>query len=119
MTAIQSASANTSALRNGCLTKAQSVRRIIGTDQVEEWPMIVAVDNLPVMQRKSFTAESPWGARAAASAWLSDFSLHGPVDIASIRVVEDEETFTAVVTYAPMKLEDAPARVDPPMRKSA
>jgi hypothetical protein len=55
--------------------------------------------------RKAFSGDTPWGARAAASKWLSDFSDHGPLHIRSIRVIEIGEAFEAVVTYSAMRLD--------------
>jgi hypothetical protein len=55
--------------------------------------------------RKAFQGSTPWGARAAASKWLSDFSEHGPLHIRSIRVIEDGDSFEAVVTYSAMRLD--------------
>jgi hypothetical protein len=49
-------------------------------------------------KRKMFFAPSPAEARVAASTWLNDFTIHGPLAIRSIRVEEDGETFAAVVT---------------------
>jgi hypothetical protein len=71
--------------------------------------------------RKSFTAESPGRARAAASAWLGDFSAHGPLNLRTIRVVEEGEAFAAVVTYSEAKVETTPRYFDKyvPMLKSA
>ena len=58
--------------------------------------------------RKSFQAELPRDARQAASAWLGDFSAHGPLDIRSIRLVEEPDAFVAVVTFSEMAVEEAP-----------
>jgi hypothetical protein len=57
---------------------------------------------------KSFPGESPCAARDAATAWLRDFSEHGPLDIRSIRVSEDGETFVATVIYADATIEITP-----------
>ena len=70
---------------------------------------------LPRM-RKAFQGDTPWGARTAASKWLSDFSDHGPLHIRSIRVIETGETFEAVVTYSAMRLNsDTPKMPAAPM----
>jgi hypothetical protein len=71
--------------------------------------------------RKSFTAESPGKARAAASAWLGDFAVHGPLNIRTIRVIEDGESFAAIVTYSEAKVETSPRFFDGyvPLKKSA
>ena len=74
----------------------------------------------PALQQKLFAADTPWGARAAASAWLSDFAEHGPCDIRSIRVLEDEDFFVAVLTYSEMALDEADcAAASKPMLRSA
>ena len=57
---------------------------------------------------KAFPGESPNAARDAATVWLRDFSEHGPLDIRSIRVSEDGETFVATVTYADATIETTP-----------
>jgi hypothetical protein len=59
-------------------------------------------------QSKSFPGESPNAARDAASEWLRDFSAHGPLDISSIRVSEEGDTFVATVTYTNAKIEITP-----------
>jgi hypothetical protein len=71
--------------------------------------------------RKSFTAESPGLARAAASAWLGDFSAHGPLHLRTIRVVEEGEVFAAIVTYSEARVETTPRFFDNyvPLLKSA
>jgi hypothetical protein len=58
--------------------------------------------------RKSFAAGTPTAARLAASAWLGDFAAHGPLDLRSIRVVEEGDAFAAVVTYREMEVETTP-----------
>lgn len=60
--------------------------------------------------RKSFQAQLPRDARNAASAWLGDFTAHGPLDIRSIRLVEEPDAFVAVVTFSEMPAEDSPPR---------
>jgi len=71
--------------------------------------------------RKSFTGDSPGKARAACSAWLGDFAAHGPLHIRTIRVIEDGETFAAIVTYSEAKVEITPRFFDGyvPLKKSA
>jgi hypothetical protein len=59
-------------------------------------------------QSKSFSGESPDAARNAASEWLRDFSSHGPLDIRSIRVSEEDESFVATVTYTNATIEITP-----------
>lgn len=59
-------------------------------------------------KRKAFPGESPPAARDAASAWLRDFSAHGPLDIRSIRVSEEGDRFIATVIYAEAKIEVTP-----------
>jgi hypothetical protein len=59
-------------------------------------------------QKKTFPGPNPCAARDAASAWLRDFSSHGPLDIRSISVSEDGETFVATVTYCDAKIEITP-----------
>jgi hypothetical protein len=58
--------------------------------------------------RRSFSGASPHAARDAASAWLRDFSAHGPLDIASIRVSEQADGFIATVTYSEAEIEVTP-----------
>jgi hypothetical protein len=58
--------------------------------------------------RKSFKADSPPAARDAASAWLRDFSAHGPLDIRSISVSEEEDHFVATVIYSNASIEITP-----------
>ena len=65
---------------------------------------------LPRM-RRAFSGDTPWGARAAASKWLSDFTDHGPLHIRSIRVIEVGEAFEAVVTYSAMRLDSDAAKM--------
>ncbi len=62
------------------------------------------------LMRKSFQAPTARDARRAASAWLGDFSAHGPLDIRSIRLVEEPDSFAAVVTFSEMPIEEAPPR---------
>ena len=59
-------------------------------------------------RKRSFPGESPSAARDAASLWLHDFSDHGPLDIQSIRVSEDGESFVATVVYTDAVIEIAP-----------
>lgn len=59
-------------------------------------------------KRKSFTGQSPCAARDAASLWLRDFTIHGPLDIRSISVSEEDEAFVATVTYAEASVEITP-----------
>lgn len=46
-----------------------------------------------------FTADSAGRARTAATMWLSDFTIHGPLQIQSIRTAPRQDEFVAVVTY--------------------
>jgi hypothetical protein len=62
--------------------------------------------------RKSFSAGSPHEARSAASAWLGDFSAHGPLHLRSIRVVEEGDAFAALVTYREAEVETTPRHFD-------
>jgi hypothetical protein len=59
-------------------------------------------------KRKSFPGDSPPAARDAASAWLRDFSAHGPLDIRSIRVSEEADRFIATVVYSEARIELTP-----------
>ncbi len=59
-------------------------------------------------QRKSFAAYSPSEARAAASSWLRDFTAHGPLEIKSIKVAEENDLYVATVAYAEMTIEKSP-----------
>ena len=74
------------------------------------------------LMRKSFQAPTSREARQAASAWLGDFSAHGPLDIRSMRLVEEPDSFVAVVTFSEMPMLEAPPRYFSnvaPLRKSA
>ncbi len=79
--------------------------------------------NLPVAaaleMRKSFPGESPPAARDAASAWLRDFSVHGPLDIRSISVSEEDDHFIATVVYTNASLEIVPMRHFPDRQPAA
>jgi hypothetical protein len=59
-------------------------------------------------QSRSFAGNSPRAARDAASEWLRDFSAHGPLDIRSIRVSEEGQTFFATVVYSNASIEITP-----------
>jgi hypothetical protein len=59
-------------------------------------------------QSKSFPGNSPRAARDAASEWLRDFSAHGPLDIRSIRVSEEGQTFFATVVFSNASIEITP-----------
>jgi hypothetical protein len=74
-----------------------------------------------VVMRKSFAGPAPWAARRAASEWLSDFCQHPPLHIRSIRVIEDNADFIAVVTYSEMTIEPSPRyfATETPLLKSA
>lgn len=58
--------------------------------------------------RKLFQGGSPRAAREAASEWLRDFSLHGPLEISSIRVSEEGAKFIATVTFSEAEIAIAP-----------
>jgi hypothetical protein len=64
--------------------------------------------NHTLEEHKSFAGGSPAAARDAATTWLRDFAAHGPLDIRSIRVSEDGETFVATVVYTPAEIEVTP-----------
>lgn len=59
-------------------------------------------------KKRSFPGDSPSAARDAASLWLRDFSDHGPLDIQSIKVSEDGESFIATVIYTDADIEITP-----------
>lgn len=46
-----------------------------------------------------FSGDTAGAARNAASAWLNDFNLHGPLEIESINTGAYEGRFVAVVAY--------------------
>jgi hypothetical protein len=79
------------------------------------------ISNLLPEKRKSFAAPSPAEARSAASAWLNDFSQHGPLALRSIRVDGDGDEFIAVVIYRDTRTEPSPRYFadKPPLAKSA
>lgn len=62
----------------------------------------MAVQIRPADQSRLFEGDSPGRARAAASAWLGDFTQHGPLRIRRITVSENGDTFIAIVTYSEM-----------------
>ena len=64
--------------------------------------MSVAVEMRAPDQSRLFEGDSPGHARAAASAWLGDFSQHGPLRIRRISVSQNGESFVAIVTFAEM-----------------
>lgn len=72
-------------------------------------------------QQKTFNGSSASAARDAASSWLRNFSLHGPLDIRSIRVTEEGESFVATVVYSDASIDFTPRHfpepkpVSPPM----
>ena len=57
---------------------------------------------------KSFAAYSPSEARSAATQWLGNFKVHGPLRIMSIRVTEERNLFVATVTYSETTVEHSP-----------
>jgi len=59
-------------------------------------------------KRKIFPGESPAAARDAASKWLRNFDIHGPLDITSISVSEDEDRFIATVIFTNASIETTP-----------
>jgi hypothetical protein len=59
-------------------------------------------------QRRSFPGDSPRAARDAASEWLRDFSAHGPLDIQSISVSEEGQSFLATVVFSEASIEITP-----------
>jgi hypothetical protein len=48
-----------------------------------------------------FSADTAGAARDAASSWLNDFNLHGPLEIESIKTSAYGGRFVAVVSYWP------------------
>lgn len=60
-----------------------------------------------------FHGETAGTARAAASSWLGDFSLHGPLEIRAIRTAANEDAFTAAVFYSEMQPLAASNQPDP------
>jgi hypothetical protein len=74
-------------------------------------------------KRKTFAGYTAGEARKAASDWLRNFRDHGPLDIKSISVSEENKFFVATVLYAEMELEPAPpqyfAHYQPALLKSA
>ena len=65
-------------------------------------------------QQMTFNGSSACAARDAASAWLRNFSLHGPLDIRSIRVTEDGESFVATVVYSDASIDFTPRHFPEP-----
>jgi len=66
------------------------------------WDLLETMSELPHRPRQrvvEFAADTPGNARKAAAAWLSDFSLHGPLQIESIRTSGYHGQFVAVVAY--------------------
>jgi hypothetical protein len=59
-------------------------------------------------KRKSFAGRSAGEARAAASDWLRNFRDHGPLEIKSISVSEENRRYVATVIYGEMAVEPAP-----------
>ncbi len=54
--------------------------------------------------------------------WLRNFRDHGPLEIKSIRVIEESEHFVATVVYGEMTIEESPryfADYAPALLKSA
>ncbi len=49
---------------------------------------------------KEFRADAAGKARNAASAWLRDFTAHGPLDIQSVRTSYFEGKYITVVAYS-------------------
>lgn len=60
----------------------------------------------PAPHIATFQGASAGMAREAASRWLGDFSLHGPLEIRAIKTGECEDVFTAAVFYSKMPLDD-------------
>jgi hypothetical protein len=60
---------------------------------------VAVLQRLSERRTESFTAASAGKARTAATAWLSDFSRHGPLQIESIITAAKQDQFVTVVTY--------------------
>lgn len=77
--------------------------------------------SLALKKTKAFAAYTPGEARTAASEWLRNFKLHGPLDISSIKISEERDLFIATVAYSEMTIEKTPQYFAnyQPLRKSA